>query len=168
MEPLVGTEKEGFTSARLINVSAEKLAVLVRRPAKPEVAVSLRFDLPSIEPYRIEAKGEVAWADAEGRIGIKLSHMREEARRRYAEWLCRLQRRLPERIVMLAACWIRLKNIGTESISLVGIFSGLGFEDFLRCRSVPANEEVTSITPEEIRACVHQGQVEAFEDTPKN
>lgn len=56
---------------------------------------------------------------------------------------------------MLAACWIRLKNIGTESISLVGIFSALGFEDFLRCRSVTANEEVTSITPEEIRDCVH-------------
>jgi hypothetical protein len=69
---------------------------------------------------------------------------------------------------MLAACWIRLKNIGTESISFVGIFSALGFEDFLRCRSVTANEEVTSITPEEIRDCVHQGHVEAFEDTPKN
>ncbi len=28
--------------------------------------------------------------------------------------------------------------------------------------------EVTSITPEEIRDCAHQGHVEAFEDTPKN
>jgi quercetin dioxygenase-like cupin family protein len=67
-----------------------------------------------------------------------------------------------------SSTWIRLKNIGTESISLVGIFSAPGFEDFRRCRSVPANEEVTSITPEEIRDCAHQGHLEAFEDTPKN
>ena len=87
LELFVGTDKEGLTSARLINVSAEGLAVLLRRFTKPAGAVSLRFDLPSIEPYRIEAKGEVAWADAEGRVGIKLSHMPEEARRKYAEWL---------------------------------------------------------------------------------
>lgn len=83
----VGTEKEGLTSARLMNVSADGLAVCLAKSAKPEEAVSLRFDLPSIEPYHIEAKGEVAWSDAEGRIGIKLSHMPEEARRKYAEWL---------------------------------------------------------------------------------
>jgi len=45
---------------------------------------------------------------------------------------------------------------------------GPGFEDSLRCRSVPANDEVTSITPEEIEDCAHQGHVEAFEDTPEN
>jgi len=83
----VGAEKEGFTSARLINVSAEGLAILLRRSARLEEAVSLRFDLPSIDPYRIDAEGEIAWTDAEGRIGIKLSHMPAEARRRYAEWL---------------------------------------------------------------------------------
>jgi len=83
----VGTKNEGLASGRLMNVSAEGLSVWLSRSAKPEGVVSLRFDLPSIEPYRIEAKGEVAWADAEGRIGIKLSHMPEEARRKYAEWL---------------------------------------------------------------------------------
>lgn len=83
----VGTDNDNLTSARLMNVSAEGLAVWLSRSAKPEGAVSLRFDLPSIEPYRVEARGEVAWSDAEGRIGIKLSHMPEEARRKYAEWL---------------------------------------------------------------------------------
>ena len=83
----VGTERQGFTCVRLINVSAEGLAVLVRTPAKPEGAVRVRFDLPSIEPYRIEAEGEIAWADAEGRVGIKLSNMPTEARRKYGEWL---------------------------------------------------------------------------------
>jgi hypothetical protein len=83
----VGTEKDGFTPARLINASAEGLAVLLRRAPKPEGPVRLRFDLPSIEPYSIDAQGEVVWADAEGRIGIKLSRMSVEARRKYAEWL---------------------------------------------------------------------------------
>jgi len=83
----VGTEKKGFTPARLINVSAEGMAVLVRRSAQLEGAVSLRFDLPSIDPYRIAAEGEIAWTDAEGRMGIKLSHMPVEARGKYAEWL---------------------------------------------------------------------------------
>jgi hypothetical protein len=54
---------------------------------KLEGKVNLRFDLPSIEPYRIEVRGEVVWVDAEGGIGIKLSHMPEEARPRYTEWL---------------------------------------------------------------------------------
>jgi len=76
----VGTEKDGFTSARLINVSAEGLAVLLRRSPKLEGTVSLRFDLPSIEPYRIDAEGEIAWADDESRMGIKVSHMPQEAR----------------------------------------------------------------------------------------
>ena len=83
----VGTKNEGLASGRLMNVSAEGLSVWLSRSAKPEGVVSLRFDLPSIEPYRIQAIGEVAWSDAEDRIGIKLSHMPEEARRKYAEWL---------------------------------------------------------------------------------
>jgi len=83
----VDTEKKDLTSARLINVSAEGLAVLMRTATKPEGAISFSFDLPSIEPFRVEAKGEVAWADAEGRMGINLSHMPAEARRRYLEWL---------------------------------------------------------------------------------
>jgi CheY-like chemotaxis protein len=83
----VGTGKESFTSARLINVSAEGLAVLFRRSENLEGVVKFRFDLPSIDPYRIDAEGEIAWTDAEGRMGIKLSHMPTEARRKYAEWL---------------------------------------------------------------------------------
>jgi CheY-like chemotaxis protein len=83
----VGAKKEGFASAKLINVSADGLAILLRRSAKLEGAVSLRFDLPSIDPYRVDAEGEIAWTDAEGHIGIKLSHMPAEARRKYAEWL---------------------------------------------------------------------------------
>jgi hypothetical protein len=48
------------------------------------------FDLPSIDPYRIAAEGEIAWT-AEGRMGIKLAHMPVEAGRKYREWLEVLQ-----------------------------------------------------------------------------
>jgi len=83
----VGTEKDSLMAARLMHVSADGLAVRSSRSVKLEARVNLRFDLPSIEPYRIEAKGEVVWADAEGRMGIKLSHMSAEPRRKYTEWL---------------------------------------------------------------------------------
>lgn len=64
--------------------------------------------------------------------------------------------------------WITLKNTWTEPISLVAIFSAPGFDEYLRCRSVPANEKVTSIGMDEIKDCAHEGHVtfEAMEKTP--
>jgi oxalate decarboxylase/phosphoglucose isomerase-like protein (cupin superfamily) len=69
-----------------------------------------------------------------------------------------------------ANTWISLKNTGTEPNSLVAIFSAPGFEDYLRCRSVPAGERVTSIAMDGIKDCAHEGHVvfEAFEKNPKN
>lgn len=66
--------------------------------------------------------------------------------------------------------WITLKNTWSEPISLVAIFSAPGFDDYLRCRSVPANEKVTAIGMDEIKDCAHEGHVtfEAMEKTPKN
>jgi len=56
--------------------------------------------------------------------------------------------------------WISLKNIGTEPISLTFIFSEAGFEDTMRCNSVPAGETPTQITPEQQRDCAHLGHAE--------
>lgn len=84
---LVGSEQGSFTTARLLNVSEEGMAFWVGRGVTLEGTIRLRFELPSIEPYRIEAKGEVAWRDAEGRTGIKLVYLAGDARRRYMEWL---------------------------------------------------------------------------------
>jgi mannose-6-phosphate isomerase-like protein (cupin superfamily) len=36
--------------------------------------------------------------------------------------------------------WVSLRNIGTDSISLVFIFSAPGFEENMRCSSVPAGQ----------------------------
>jgi hypothetical protein len=74
-------------NAELINVSAEGMAVRLTRSIRPQGMLHLTFDLPSIDPYRIDAIGEVVWTDAQGRLGIKLCHMPLEARQRYTAWL---------------------------------------------------------------------------------
>jgi CheY-like chemotaxis protein len=84
---LVGAAYTDLAAGRLLNVSQEGLALRLKIPPKPGGAVIVRFDLPSIEPYLIEAKGEIAWGDADGRIGVKISHMPADACRRYEEWL---------------------------------------------------------------------------------
>jgi len=43
--------------------------------------------------------------------------------------------------------WVSAKNIGTEPVSLTFIFSAPGFDDTMRCNSVPAGETPTQITP---------------------
>ena len=59
-----------------------------------------------------------------------------------------------------ANTWVSLKNTGAEPISLTFIFSAPGFEDTMRCNSVPAGEKPTQITPEQQRECAHLGHAE--------
>ncbi len=58
-----------------------------------------------------------------------------------------------------ANTWVSFKNTGSEPISLVFIFSAPGFEDYLRCTSVPASQKATVITREELKNCAHEGHV---------
>ena len=57
--------------------------------------------------------------------------------------------------------WISLKNTGTEPIGLTFIFSAPGFEETMRCNSVPAGETPTKITPEQQKECAHLGHAES-------
>jgi quercetin dioxygenase-like cupin family protein len=59
-----------------------------------------------------------------------------------------------------AQTWVSLKNSGTDSISLVFIFSAPGFEENMRCSSVPAGQSAPPINTDELRACAHKGHVE--------
>jgi quercetin dioxygenase-like cupin family protein len=63
--------------------------------------------------------------------------------------------------------WIGLKNIGAEPASLTFVFSAPGFEDTMRCNSVPAGETPTPITPEEQRECAHLGHAESAGRPPR-
>jgi quercetin dioxygenase-like cupin family protein len=60
-----------------------------------------------------------------------------------------------------ANTWISGRNVGTEPLALTFIFSAPGFEDTMRCNSVPAGETPTVITPEEQKACAHLGHAES-------
>lgn len=53
--------------------------------------------------------------------------------------------------------WVSLKNTGTEPVNVIFVFSAPGFEETMRCNSVPANEKPTPLTPEQKRECAHLG-----------
>ena len=57
--------------------------------------------------------------------------------------------------------WISFKNTGNESINVAFVFSDLGFDDFLRCVSVPTGDPSSSsmLSRDEMRDCRHKGHV---------
>ncbi len=70
-----------------------------------------------------------------------------------------------------ANTWVGATNTGTETESDVAIFSAPGFEDHLRCESVPTNEKPKPISQAEENECDRQGHVvykERGEEDPKN
>jgi quercetin dioxygenase-like cupin family protein len=66
-----------------------------------------------------------------------------------------------------AYTWVGVKNAGTETVSVVFIFSGPGFENYMRCDSVLANEKVTPLSLEEQKGCAHEGHV-TYKDLEEN
>jgi len=69
-----------------------------------------------------------------------------------------------------AYTWVSLKNTGNQQASMVFIFSAPGFENHLRCESVPTNQKPAPMTPEEQRQCDHEGHViyKDLKRQPKN
>jgi len=56
--------------------------------------------------------------------------------------------------------WISLKNTGTEIINLAFVFSDPGFDEFMRCTSVPAGDSSsTRVSQDEFKDCQHKGHV---------
>jgi mannose-6-phosphate isomerase-like protein (cupin superfamily) len=55
--------------------------------------------------------------------------------------------------------WVSLKNTGNETGSITFLFSAPGFEDHLRCESVPAGEKPTTISLAEENECDRLGHV---------
>jgi mannose-6-phosphate isomerase-like protein (cupin superfamily) len=59
-----------------------------------------------------------------------------------------------------AETWISLKNAGKENISLVSIWNEPGFEEMLRCGSVPKGQVGELISRDDVRDCYHHGDAE--------
>src|SRR6202035_163316 len=68
-----------------------------------------------------------------------------------------------------AYTWVSVKNAGTETVSMVFVFSAPGFENYMRCDSVLPNEKVTPLSPEGLKGCGHEGHVinRDLEENPK-
>src|SRR5215468_1391735 len=58
-----------------------------------------------------------------------------------------------------AYTWVSVKNAGTETVSVVFVFSAPGFENYMRCDSVLPEEKVIPLSPEQQRECGHEGHV---------
>ena len=59
-----------------------------------------------------------------------------------------------------AGTWISLKNSGKENISLVFVWNEPGFEEMMRCASVPKGQVAEPISREGVKACYHDGDAE--------
>jgi quercetin dioxygenase-like cupin family protein len=55
--------------------------------------------------------------------------------------------------------WVTLKNVGSDTASIVAFFSAPGFEDHMRCESAPPNQKPKTITEAEETVCDHLGHV---------
>jgi len=56
--------------------------------------------------------------------------------------------------------WVSLRNTGAAPIQLIFIFSAPGFDEYMRCSSVPEGQPAPPIALEEVSKCAHGGHVE--------
>jgi len=68
-----------------------------------------------------------------------------------------------------ANTWVSVKNAGTETVSVLFVFSAPGFENYMRCDSALANERVIPLSLGEQKGCRHEGHVvyKDLEESPK-
>jgi mannose-6-phosphate isomerase-like protein (cupin superfamily) len=59
-----------------------------------------------------------------------------------------------------AGTWVSLKNNGKENISLVFVWNEPGFEEMMRCASVPKGQVAEPSSREGVKACYHHGDAE--------
>ena len=74
----------------MLNLSEGGLSLRLARGHSLEGSVRVSFEVPSIDPYRVEAKGEVVWSDGAGLIGVRFFYMGDESRRHLLDWLQQL------------------------------------------------------------------------------
>ena len=56
-----------------------------------------------------------------------------------------------------AETWVSLKNTGKEKIHLVAVWNEPGFEDMLRCGSVPKGQAAEPISSDNAKDCYRHG-----------
>lgn len=82
----IGFAGEPPLQASVTNLSEGGMAVHTSRILEAGRVASLHFALPGAKKP-VEVKGEVGWADVEGRVGFRFLSMSEPDRRRMQQWL---------------------------------------------------------------------------------
>ena len=59
-----------------------------------------------------------------------------------------------------AETWISLKNTGRDNISVVAVWNEPGFEEELRCVSVPKGQVAELMSRNDVKECFHHGHAE--------
>jgi CheY-like chemotaxis protein len=83
-------DDEHFVEARMMNISEGGMALRLPGSNGLQGTARLEFDLPSIEPFKVQAKGEVIWGDGGGLAGVRFLYMGDESRRNLLDWLSQL------------------------------------------------------------------------------
>jgi DNA-binding response OmpR family regulator len=84
--------------ADTINVSSDGLGVRLAHPTKLSNTVRVRFQLPGTDKMGtdkiiVDAQGETAWADTQGRVGIRFEYMPQKSRQDFQRGLADLNSR---------------------------------------------------------------------------
>jgi DNA-binding response OmpR family regulator len=77
-------------AGKMMNVSADGLALIHFGPAAVEGVVTVKFGLPSAEPQTFQAKAEVVWNDASA-MGLRFLRMEPGSRSCFEAWLDSLE-----------------------------------------------------------------------------
>jgi ActR/RegA family two-component response regulator len=85
-EVVIALEESKDVTATAINISSGGLALRLQEPIPASQSANVRFSLPG-STQRIEAKVIIAWADAEGKAGLRFDFMPSGARRDLEHWL---------------------------------------------------------------------------------
>ena len=73
----------------------------------------------------------------------------------------------PGAIVFIpSGTWIGLKNTGAERIGLVFVWNEPGFENMMRCASVPKGQPATPMTRDDVQKCYEHGDAELAATQP--
>jgi CheY-like chemotaxis protein len=83
-------DDEHVVEARMVNISEGGMALRLPGSKGLQGTARLEFDLPSIEPFKVQAKGEVIWGDGGGLAGVRFLYMGDESRRNLLDWLSQL------------------------------------------------------------------------------
>lgn len=81
---------ESWAEGRMVNISEGGLALRLALGSAPQGTVRMEFALPSLEPFTVQAKGEVVWGDTGGLLGIRFLYMGEDSQQQLQDWLTQL------------------------------------------------------------------------------